>query len=467
MKAKELFRVSYEKQVIYFVILLIIFFGFTEVVSFSFIKKAEYKWILSKKAELSIFSDAITKILSLSPEEVKRRLLKFVENPNLRRVVVLDRNGQVVYDTSPFGEKPIVPHNMKNTFLTIEHKDGFFVASYWTVIQSQTEENEYLILFSPKEELPFLIRLMHINSYIKFAGTIIGLILGIYFILFVMSPFRRMGEVAREIQGKSVSSVEDIVSIFSRTIKELKRLYSKEKQKVSKMRREILLKENLASLGVMSAGVAHEFKNALGTIIGFTKLAIKKDSNNKYLKKIEREAESLNNVVNEFLFFARPQKLDKENFSIKELLYELKETVPQNITFEIDIDNVDNIYADRGLLKRAFSNILRNAYDAMTDGGKVRVIASTISKKDDGAITVTFIDEGRGIPRSIRRKIFTPFYSTKADGVGLGLSIVYKIIALHNGTVKIKSSKKGTNVEVVLPVKEDADIDEGDQDTEE
>jgi len=449
MNIKELFRISYEKQITYFVLLLIVFFGFTEIISLSFIRKMEYKWMFSKKADFSIVQEEITGIMTRPVEEVKTRLLSIIENPNLKRIVILGGNGKSLFDTSPYSEKFEVLESKEKSYLRTERKGGAIVVSYWHHFYSKKGDSLYLVLFSPKEEIPFLLRFLKINSYIKLSGTAIALILGIYFVLFVLSPFRRMGMIAKEIKEKDISSVDEIVDTFGETIRELRRLYAQEKKKVLRMEKEISLREHLVSLGEMSAGIAHEFKNALGSIIGFTKLAIKKHGRGTYLGKIEKEADALNRIVNKFLFFAKPQELEKELLSIEDILSELTEDSPENITVKLNIEKTPEISADRYLLKSAFSNVLKNAYESMPNGGTVTIELSSDEGRD--SLKILFHDEGSGIISNIRKEIFTPFFSTKAGGAGLGLSIVYKVITLHNGSVGVKSSRKGTAVEIELP----------------
>ena len=449
INVRELFRISYEKQVVYFVLLLLVFFGFTEIVSLSYIRKMEYKWLFSRKAEFSVLQQEVEKILTRPPEEVKQRLRKLVENPSLRRVTVFDSKGDLKFDTSPYPEKVQLKKMEGVADLRIERRGTSVVTSYWFRFLLETGDSLFVVFFSPEEDIPFLLGFLRITSYIKLSGTFLAFILGGYFILFVLSPFKKMGKIAKVLKKKDVTSVEEIVLMFNETIGELKRLYAKEKKKVRRMEKEISLKEHLASLGEMSAGIAHEFKNSLGSIIGFTKLAMKEGGKKEYLEKVKKESDALNRVVNEFLFFAKPQKLEKESFLLKDIVSELIENRPENIEMKIVIEEIPKILADKQLLKRAFSNILRNAYESMPSGGTVSIIASLHPRKR--LVKIQFKDEGEGIFPGARREIFTPFFSTKADGAGLGLSIVYKVVTLHNGTVKIKSSKHGTTVEVEIP----------------
>ncbi|MCK4235432.1 hypothetical protein KAX75_13465, partial [candidate division WOR-3 bacterium] len=355
INVRELFRISYEKQVVYFVLLLLVFFGFTEIVSLSYIRKMEYKWLFSRKAEFSVLQQEVEKILTRPPEEVKQRLRKLVENPSLRRVTVFDSKGDLKFDTSPYPEKVQLKKMEGVADLRIERRGTSVVTSYWFRFLLETGDSLFVVFFSPEEDIPFLLGFLRITSYIKLSGTFLAFILGGYFILFVLSPFKKMGKIAKVLKKKDVTSVEEIVLMFNETIGELKRLYAKEKKKVRRMEKEISLKEHLASLGEMSAGIAHEFKNSLGSIIGFTKLAMKEGGKKEYLEKVKKESDALNRVVNEFLFFAKPQKLEKESFLLKDIVSELIENRPENIEMKIVIEEIPKILADKQLLKRAFS----------------------------------------------------------------------------------------------------------------
>jgi signal transduction histidine kinase len=447
---REAFRVPYERQVVYFVLLLLVFFGFTEVMAISFVRKMDYKWRRTKESEFLVIRGEVAKILTRPEEEARGRFRELTEDSHLRRIAVIQTDGAVLFDTSPFSEKVNVPSQDHFETVHLHREAGFIATSYWSQISLEEGSIVYMALFSPREEIPNFLRLLRINSYIRIAGTVLGFVLGIYFIIFVLTPFRRMGEAATVLKKKDISSVDDIVATFNESMRELRRLYALEKRKVSRMQKEISLKEHLASLGEMSAGIAHEFRNALGSIIGFTDLALKERGKDEYLQKVRDEADALNRVVTEFLFFAKPQTLQKERFSLRDEVASLVRFAPEHITVTLEMDGMPDIYADRHLIKRAFSNILKNAYESMVNGGKISIISVFHPRKN--TVSVVVKDEGKGISSRIRKEVFTPFFSTKADGAGLGLSIVYKIVTLHSGIVGIKSSRRGATVEVELPV---------------
>lgn len=446
---REAFRVPYERQVVYFVLLLLVFFAFTEIISVSFIRKMDYKWRRSRESEFTVIRGEVAKLLSRPEEEARNRLRELIEHDYLRRIAVLRQDGTVLFDTSPFSEKVEIPPQDHFETVLLRREGGVIAPMYWSRLPFEGGIEVCMVLFSPREEIPYFLRLLRINSFIRIAGTIVGFVLGIYFIVFVLSPFRRMGTAAAVFKKKEISSVDEIVSTFNESMQELHRLYAQEKRKVSRMEKEISLKEHLASLGEMSAGIAHEFRNALGSIIGFTDLALKEHGRDEYLQKVKNEAEALNRVVTEFLFFAKPQHLTRERFSLKGEITSLMSDIPDDIAPSLHMDGLPDIYGDRDLIRRAFSNIILNACESMPDGGKLLVTGVFHPRKD--TVTLMVRDEGKGIPSRIRKEVFTPFFSTKADGAGLGLSIVHKIVTLHDGSVRMKSSRRGTTVEVELP----------------
>jgi signal transduction histidine kinase len=216
--------------------------------------------------------------------------------------------------------------------------------------------------------------------------------------------------------------------------------------------------ERLAVLGEMVAGVSHEIKNPLGIIRSTAELLADKLSSDPTQKKLStiivEESGRLNDIVTDFLDFAKPQAPKFQSCNLEEI-------IDRNISFlkpELDKKKVVvhngnlnsqslSIEADPELLYRAFLNIFLNAVQAMTDGGSISIKAEEI--KDSYRVGIR--DTGIGISKENLKKIFSPFFTTKDKGSGLGLSIVKKIIEGHNGTISIDSEEGiGTKVSVSL-----------------
>jgi signal transduction histidine kinase len=219
--------------------------------------------------------------------------------------------------------------------------------------------------------------------------------------------------------------------------------------------------ERLAALGEMVAGVSHEIKNPLGIIRSTAELLEEKSASDRIQKKLStiiiEESERLNDVVTDFLDFARPQVPNFQSCHLEEI-------IDRNLSFlqpELDkkrvfVNNGNlnskafTIEADTGLLYTAFLNVFINAIQSMKDGGNIKIAIE--EEKDNYRVEIQ--DTGIGITKENLNKIFNPFFTTKEKGSGLGLSIVKNIIEGHKGTVLVESEEEvGTRVSVTLPRK--------------
>jgi signal transduction histidine kinase len=207
--------------------------------------------------------------------------------------------------------------------------------------------------------------------------------------------------------------------------------------------------ERLASLGEMVAAVSHEIKNPLGIVQSTAEILNKRlkklaPGNEHLAEIIVTETSRLDEIVREFLDFARPQVPKLTSSSLNELLLKVAEFMQpefarQKIDFE---DHLDNSLApkdiDQSLLYRAFLNLFVNAVQAMPDGGSIIATSGPSNKTKNGAV-ISIRDTGVGISKEKQGMIFTPFYTDKSRGTGLGLAISQNIIEGHNGTIEVES----------------------------
>ncbi|WP_216827855.1 ATP-binding protein [Alkalihalobacterium elongatum] len=214
--------------------------------------------------------------------------------------------------------------------------------------------------------------------------------------------------------------------------------------------------EKLSVVGQLAAGVAHEIRNPLTSLKGFVKLIQEnKGDNNFYLGIMDKELERINIIVNELLLIAKPQK---EAFT-KNNIVSLLRSVIDLMTSEAKMSGVKlEIHAENNLplidceayhLKQVFINIIKNAIEASKEGDVITV--RIFNEKDK--ICVQVIDKGCGIEKERLQKIGEPFFTMKEKGTGLGMTVSYKIIQNHNGSLHIDSELgKGTSVTVQLPI---------------
>ena len=216
---------------------------------------------------------------------------------------------------------------------------------------------------------------------------------------------------------------------------------------VSELREQVAIKNNLENLGEMSAGLAHEFKNAVAALQGYVQLLQSMDLNDKAsaaATSLLQEVRNLSSMVTSFLNFARPQPLQVENVSLKELLMDSAKDLEllfreSRVELNIDAANDFVVQADERMLRQSLLNILRNAAEAIVeDSTKRSVTARLYSEQDDHGTAwqvVEIRDTGSGIPAAQLQKLFIPFFTTKAKGHGVGLALTHRIITQHGGTL--------------------------------
>jgi two-component system sensor histidine kinase HydH len=218
--------------------------------------------------------------------------------------------------------------------------------------------------------------------------------------------------------------------------------------------------ERLASLGRMVAGVAHEIRNPLGIVRSTAELlGSRVDETSKPLAGvIVEESSRLNQIVTEFLDFARPQKPRLEALKIEEVLERnLKFLAPEALRLGVRVETrfprvPALVLGDKDLLYRAFLNIFNNALQAMDSGGLMRVSTEKVVRGERDYVQITVSDTGPGFDLGAKGSLLDPFFTTKEKGTGLGLSIVSNIVASHRGMVELDNTAEGgAKVVVLLP----------------
>lgn len=223
---------------------------------------------------------------------------------------------------------------------------------------------------------------------------------------------------------------------------------------IKALQAQVELKERLSQLGEMSAGISHELRNSMSVISGYAKLLSKKteQTNKPTVGAIEEEIKSMDKIISELLAFAKPTVLSMEELKLTELIKDAAASIPacnDAIRVSIETECDPPVKGDAVLLRQAFSNLLINAAEAMPDGGGINIKLRCIKNNAE----VRIADTGSGIPESIIKKIFLPFYTTKQKGFGLGLALVQKIIISHGGIVAAESRHGDGSVFVItLPL---------------
>jgi len=226
--------------------------------------------------------------------------------------------------------------------------------------------------------------------------------------------------------------------------------------------------ERLAALGQLSAGLAHEIRNPLGVIKGSAEMLTQRLGESNPLATelagyISTETNRLGGLVTRFLDFARPLRAELTPQDIRPVIDRALDNVAklwkgETVRVEKEYEpDLPPVAVDESLCEQAFVNLVQNAYDAMNAGGGLRVKVAKSSSGEPNGVEVRIEDSGPGIPAELREQIFNPFVTTKKNGVGLGLSIVSKIVDGHHGSIRVETSdgdekqKTGTCFVVFFP----------------
>lgn len=215
--------------------------------------------------------------------------------------------------------------------------------------------------------------------------------------------------------------------------------------------------DRLSVTGQLAAGVAHEIRNPLTALKGFSKLlqtCMDKEKQADYLSIIMNELDRIDMIVNEFMSLAKPQAVQFVEEDLRTILDSTISVIhPQAMLHNVQVNTNYSeepvmLLCNPHQLKQVFLNFLKNAIESMPHGGKVFIHTE---KDSEGKVLISIADEGPGIEAELMRYLGTPFYTTKDKGIGLGLTVSNKIIQEHNGQMKIESEKgKGTTVKVYL-----------------
>jgi len=223
------------------------------------------------------------------------------------------------------------------------------------------------------------------------------------------------------------------------------------------LQEQILKTQRLEAIKQLATMVAHDLRNPLAGIRNAAYYIKRKLGNadqtiREMLEIIDREIVFANDIVNDLLDFASDRPLELKLESINSLIEETLRLIqiPENIEVIKEFEEIPKIYVDANRLKRVFKNLIENSVQAMPKGGKLTIK----TKKNEDSIEIIFKDTGVGISKENMKKNFHSLFTTKAKGVGIGLSFCKKFVKEHNGEIRVESEEgKGSVFTVILPIK--------------
>lgn len=272
-------------------------------------------------------------------------------------------------------------------------------------------------------------------------------------------------------EGPFLKEERDLIDTLSKEIAMIieRRQGQEEKNKLQKQLRHA---DRLATLGQLSAGIAHELNEPLGNILGFSQLAMKSeeipDQVGEDLEKIKEASLHAREVVKKLLLFGRQMPTEKKDIDLNEVISEglyFLESRCEKEGIEIEqhlTDEIPAIRADKSQIRQVLVNLVVNAIQAIEGTGKITIRTFT----EDGALKFVVQDNGKGMDEKVQDKIFLPFFTTKetTEGTGLGLPVVHGIISSHGGEINVESEEgEGTSFTVQFPIDNTEGENNGDE----
>jgi two-component system sensor histidine kinase HydH len=341
------------------------------------------------------------------------------------------------------------------------------LASWLVYYTGGIRSSYYLIYF-----VPVVTAAMYFDLWATLAWTALTCAAYWSFVIWVLNEYELTGEGAAELALRNLFFflAAIIVNRFvtenrqqATRYRQLAETLAETNRRLEEAQEEARRSERLAALGQLSAGLAHEIRNPLAVIKSSAetltrKLASSDPVTTELAGYISSEVNRTNALVTRFLDFARPHKLEQRQEQIPPLVERgLKAARDRWPDAKVEVErqfapDLPEVTLDGDLIEQVFTNLALNAYEAMgSAGGELRV-AAVPSSDGKGGVEITFQDSGPGIPAELREQIFNPFFTTKETGVGLGLSIVSKIVDDHRGWIQVTSEPgKGACFQVFLP----------------
>jgi len=243
----------------------------------------------------------------------------------------------------------------------------------------------------------------------------------------------------------------------------LEEIVQQKTSQLTEAQAQIVKSERLAAIGELAGMIGHDLRNPLAGIKNATFLLKKKDANfseqsKEMIEIINKCVEHSNKIINDLLEYSKEILLERKVVSLGSLLTAVMSLVqiPSRVKIINQFNDSVKLVVDSNKLERVFVNLIKNAVDAMPNGGTITISGEEIEHK----LLLSLADTGMGIPDEVMPKIFSPLFTTKAQGMGFGLAICKRIVEAHGGTICVKTEKnKGTTFTVALPLESEMELE--------
>jgi signal transduction histidine kinase len=405
------------------------------------------------------------------------RLMSVVDRSELFEAFILEPDGRLLVHKDPeriaahgfMGWMPDTATLPEKSNLATTHEytmDGVEMIGGFT----QLEAGNLIVAAQIPKAAAFLSarqlfnNLIFVSFIILLAATAISLIWSYRITRPLVSLTRAAQDVGKgdfEVQLKPTS--RDEIGSLTQSVNQMAHELGEREKALEDAQAALIQSEKMSAFGQLSAGIAHEVKNPLAGILGYTQLSLKKMEDNpdiyKNLKIIEQETRRCNSIVENLMKFARQDKLELKPLVLNDVIEDSLVLVDHQmgisqVQMEKNLaEGLPNVKGDANQLIQVLMNLLINAQQAMD--GKPGTITITSSSPNAGVVEIKVADTGPGMPEETSSKIFEPFFTTKASGkgTGLGLAVTYGIIKDHGGNIRVESQPgDGATFIITFPV---------------
>ena len=409
-------------------------------------------WLRHLGEYRQIFKERLKEARSLAESEAEKATMDRIESEYTQYVTMKDK----VIDYYRAGEKEIgikLHKSVREHFFKVLERCEEYKAFHARRINDVRDES-----------LSQARRLRIIAGTAILCVLFLAVLLAFVLVHHILGPVRRLALEADGEAGNPDS--DDEVKALSRSVRGLIEDFDFTQTELERSREHLLQAEKMAVVGKLAAGMAHSIRNPL-TSVKMRLFSLQRTLNLSSLQKddlqvISEEIHHIDTIVQNFLDFSRPPKLKMQRVSPSEVV----DLVLRLLEHRLELSNVQvrlyqkkpltEILADPERLKEVLVNLLENACEAMEEGGAVMIYEEEAYKDPMGRVVVIRIsDNGPGIPEAVQKKVFQPFFSTKEEGSGLGLSIAARIVEEHGGRLELLSQEgTGATFVITLPVEE-------------
>jgi signal transduction histidine kinase len=372
------------------------------------------------------------------------------------------------------GEKGLVESHLASTTLASHVKDEFWVGEYslsdgMKVLGTALKISGYSwYVVVERDYKDVLSQISALNRLVfSVTGTLIVFLIVATFVLTrsVTRPLLKLVQSTRKIASGQYSEpvavshdIEEIAFIGTELERMRRRVATTQerlKERLTESEQLRVESERLAAIGSLAASLAHEIRNplnAMSLLLSRLQYSVNEDTRGVLVGDLFGEIGRLDRLVSSILDYARPVQLERRSVDLKTLLLsvaDLYRPIAEKKGCEVSVGSIPNIViqVDPDRLKQCLVNLVKNALDAIDQGGLVQ-----LSAEDHGdQVTIEVFDNGTGIPVALQSKLFTPFFTTKEQGTGLGLSAVHKIVSAHGGKIKVVSDPERNPKEQASP----------------